>query len=118
MLEAGALHRKPVEQSHLPFGINTLHEDAALAYLEAGQFPLRDGHLFDQELLGAIRGQPIRLQIGAERVKLVDVFAREQEAASPQAMAEGVEAYSGLPLRSFRAGGFQRIPEVGGELFL
>jgi hypothetical protein len=92
-LEAGALYRKPVKQSHLPFSLNVLPEDAALADLEAGQLPLRHGHLFDEELLGAVVGLPVGFEIGAERVEFLNVFAGEQEAASPQALAENVELF-------------------------
>ena len=61
-LQPSALHRKPIQQSHLLVSSHSLHIDRALADFQPHQLPLRRDHLFDQQLLGRAARPPFGLQ--------------------------------------------------------
>ena len=61
-LQPAALHRKPIQQSHLLVSSHSLHIDRALADFQPHQLPLRRDHLFDQQLLGRAARPPFGLQ--------------------------------------------------------
>ena len=70
------------------------------------------------EPFGAGLGLPLGFEISPELLVILGVFAGDEEATGTQAVSEGVEAYGGLALRSFRTGGLLGILPVGFLLFV
>src|SRR5438045_7003926 len=106
-----------VEQGELILGAIGIFEEIYLAYFHAGQFPLRDRHLFDIELFGPGLGMPFDFEIVAKLSEFLAVLARQHDGAGAKSVTEGVHADSSLTLGSFGASRFLRVAPVGLELF-
>jgi hypothetical protein len=92
--------------------------DSALTRGYAGEQPLGRGYLFQVEPFGAVLRLPIGYEIGPELLVFLRVFLADEDATSTQPGGEGIEAYSGLALGSFRTGGLLRVLPVGFVLFI
>jgi len=95
---------EPIEEGDLSLGAGGFPEDIRLADFHAGQFPLRDRHLFQIELFGPGVGLPFGFQIVAKLMEFLAVFAGQDDGAGAKAVTEGVQANDGLSLGSFGAG--------------
>jgi hypothetical protein len=91
--------RSGMRALHLVLGGGGLPKDVYLADFHARQFPMGDRHLFHVELLGPGLGMPFGLQIVAELMKLLAVFAGQNDAAGAKAVTNcGRIAAIGLDL--------------------
>src|SRR5438045_5868534 len=105
-----------VEQGELILGAIGIFEEIYLAYFHAGQFPLRDRHLFDIELFGPRLGMPFDFEIVAKLSERLTVFARQHDGAGAKSVTEGVHADSSFSLGCLGAGRFLGVASVGLEL--
>ena len=78
--------------------------DAFFGQLDTSEFPLRDGHLLDVELLGPGFWVPFGFQVVAELVEFLGVFAGQHDGAGAEAVTEGVHANRRFAFGSFWAG--------------
>ncbi len=108
---------EPVEQGDLCSGGCRILEDGCFAHLHAGQFPLRDSHLFEIEVFGPRLRVPFDLQIVAELIEFLAVLARQHDGAGAKSVTEGVHADSGLSLGSLGASRLLRVTSISLELF-
>src|SRR5215831_15942832 len=96
---------EPVEKRDLDFDRSGFAEQICFTQFHTRQFPLRDGHLLQIELFRPGPWAPFSLQIPAKMLKFLVIFARQNNSAGTEPMAEPVEANGVLSLRSFGAGG-------------
>jgi hypothetical protein len=111
-LEAALGLPEAVEHGELGLGLGFVGEDIDLAYFHAVQFPLRDGHLLDVELLGPGLGVPFGFQIVAKLMEFLGILAREHNGAGAKAVLEGVHADCRFSFGSFGAGRLLSVPAI------
>ena len=70
-----------LEERYLDLGCAVLHCDAFFGSLDAGEFPLRDRHLLEVEVLGSGLGLPLGFEVVAELVEVVGIFTGEDDGA-------------------------------------
>ena len=87
-LQAALRLPEPVEERKLGLGGGGFLEDACLTHFHARQFPLRDRHLHQIEPCGPRSGLSFALQIVAESIEFLAVFAGQDDGTGPKAMAE------------------------------
>ena len=92
------------EQRDLDFGGGFLGYNAFFGHFDTGEFPLRDGHLLDVELLGPRGGLPFGFQVVAKLLEVVGVFAGQHDGAGAQSVTEGVQLDGCFSLGSLGAG--------------
>jgi len=80
-LQAALRLPEPLEQRDLDFGGGFLRYDAFFGQLDTSEFPLRDGHLLDVELLGPGFWVAFGFEVVAELVEVVGVFAGQHDGA-------------------------------------
>jgi hypothetical protein len=89
-LQAALRAPQTVEERDLVCGAQVLAEDIDLAYFEARQFPLRDGHLLQIELLGPGAGLPFGFQIVTKAMEFLAVLGGQDDGAGAKAVTERV----------------------------
>ncbi len=117
-LQAALVFREAVEEGDLVRGAVGGLEDFGIGGFQAGQFPLRGGHLLKTELFGGGLRAPFGFEGVAELSKFVAIFTGEDEGLGAQAVAEGVHGDNGLARRRSGPGGFERVTAVRVDLFL
>ena len=117
-LQAALILPDAVEERELEGSGDVLFEEAGFGDFPAGEFPLRDGHLLDVDLLGLGLRLPFGLEIIAETLEIFLALAGEDDGTGAKAVTKGVHAGSGLSLGGFGAGGFLRVAAVGVDLLL
>ena len=97
-------------------------DGAGLGAVEAGQAPVDDGDLLDEERFQRGGGGKLVLERLDEPVEvvagLVGFQGRRDDGLGEDAVLEGVVATDGLALGRAGAGGFLGVAAVGGELFV
>jgi hypothetical protein len=92
--------------------------DVGLDAGEAGEFPVGDGHLLDEDFLEATEGTELVAEGFVEAEERVFVLAGEESGACAETVGEGVLGGDGFADGGFGAGGAAGVATVGVDLLL
>jgi hypothetical protein len=116
-LQAALGFPQAIESGELLVGVGGLAIEVVLGHSGSAQFPISGGHLLEINLLGTGAGLPLGLEVVTKAVVIAQLLPGEECGGGAKAVAEGIEADSGLAFGAFGSSTLQGITAVGRDLF-